>query len=454
VGAVAFALVVAGLLWFAATDPKRFVLMTLVLAGLPMEVLTNAERFLSGSLDVDAQAIYMFAVLVGCSLVIAMRTARAYAIVSRMPAVVAFLALALASFAWADSVVYGLRMFVKLLTPLLFMWTAALATEEGLQAGDVARAVYGAAILLVGLAVTNLALHGALGALSTVPGLAGLPQLAAPYTSPSNFSFALAVAILIALGQWSNRRQAGYLVFAIALTAAVAFALCRAALAGLLVGYFAYSTIGREHPLRRLALAGGVVVVSAAVLFSLPEFRHRMFFDPESVSWSAVLSDPRSVLEHLDTSGRDQLWTAAAADFQGRSPWLGSGVGSVDRWIRDRDVRGSELHSDIYRLYLDLGAIGLGLFSLVLASCAAAALRGFRRGADRIAAFPVARVAVGALACYAATLPTDNSLNYVANFAVLVFGLLGCAMARGATVAGVPIVPADAPPRRFANVLE
>jgi O-antigen ligase len=316
--------------------------------------------------------------------------------------------------------------------------------------------VYVSAALLIVLAVLNLATHGALGPLTEVPGLGGLPQLAAPYSSPSNFSFALSIAALVAYGRWTESRRKVHLMIAATLVVAVAFALCRAAILGLILGFVVFSVVGRPAAGRRLLLALAGAVLVFATLFSVPEFRHRMFFDPDSLSWASVLDDPASILEHLDTSGRDGLWTAAREDFRDRSIWVGSGIGSVDRWIRDRDVRGAELHSDVFRLYLDLGILGLGLFVAAFVSMArrmTRSLRGRRR--DPRQGLPIERIALGALACYAATLPTDNSLNYVANFGVLVYGLVGLALAhppvRVTAAAAVPIPPA---PRRFAQILE
>jgi O-antigen ligase len=134
---------------------------------------------------------------------------------------------------------------------------------------------------------------------------------------------------------------------------------------------------------------------------------------------------------------------------------LPAGLGSVDHWL---NLGGgvNALHSEMLRTYLDTGALGLTLFVAGLAQLGYSVWRS--AGPARVAPTRArVRSALGcaALAYYVATLMTDNSLNYVSEFGLYVFALMGIALAPSpdATTARTDVVPAAAPSRRYPNLL-
>ena len=455
-GTAVFALVLAAIFGLALANVRTFCVAVLVLAGLEMPVLTGEGRFFGGVLEVDSQALYMFAVMAGCCIALAVRFTAAGAALARRPLWIALLLYAAVSLVWTTNVVYGLRMWVKLATPLLFFWTVAVAMGEGLRAREVLAAALGGALLALALALANAASGGALSPLIPVEGLFGFRQLSAPYSSPSNFSFLLSTAAFVAYGGYLATRRAARLLVAIALVVAVLFALNRAALGGLVLGLVAF------HAIRVRVRPGGVVValvlalVGVGLLGLSPAFKKRMFFDAEDVPWTTLLTDSGAFLSHLDTSGRNDLWQQASESFAGSSTLVGSGVGAVDRWIRDREVRSSELHSDLYRVFLDLGAIGLlGYVCAFGALLVALIQRGRAAEAADPGRLPVERIGLAALVCYFTTLPTDNSINYVTQFGVVVFALAAAGLnGSGRRSAAELDFPAPSRARRFASVLD
>jgi hypothetical protein len=454
-GTVVFALLMAGVLGLALVNVRAFCLAVLVLAGLEMPVLTGETRFFGGVLEVDSQALYMFTVMAGCAIALAVRFTAAGTAIARRPLWLALLLFAAVSLVWTTNVVYGLRMLVKLVTPVLFLWTVSVALTEGLRVRDLLGAALAGGLLALALALVNAASGGALSPLIPVEGLLGLRQLSAPYSSPSNFSFLLSVAAFVSYGLFQATRRVGYVVIAAALVVAVLFALNRAALGGLVLGLIAF------HAIRARIRPGGAIVAVLLVLVGVgllglsPAFKKRMFFDAEDVPWTTLLTDSGAFLAHLDTSGRNDLWQQAADAFAGGSTLVGSGVGSVDRWIRDRDVRSAELHSDLYRLYLDLGLVGLGLYVSAFAGLVATLVRrGRASDAADAGRLPVERIGLAALVCYFTTLPTDNSINYVTQFGVVVFALAAAGMTgRTGDPGAASAAVAAQRPRRFANVL-
>ena len=85
---------------------------------------------------------------------------------------------------------------------------------------------------------------------------------------------------------------------------------------------------------------------------------HRMFFVPERVQWHEAITAPEKFLSTVNTSGRTTLWAQAMRAFADDSPWVGAGVGSVDAWINTGNAISTELHSEVFRLYLEWAGLG------------------------------------------------------------------------------------------------
>jgi O-antigen ligase len=455
-GILVFALLMASLLWLAATNVPRFCAATLLLAGVPMS-LTGAARFFSGPLDVDVQAIYMFIVAAGTALALILHMNDAQAEVRGRVMLVLLICYVTASLAWADSLVYGLRMLTKLSAPFLYLVLMALAVRQGLSERMITFSICGAGLISLTLAAINYASGGAIAPRLESPGFAGFAQLAAPFTSPADFSFTLSGALLVAYGAWSARRSAWMLAIVVAMLIGLVMALCRAAVVGALFGLLVFHLAGRRVRLYQSAFGIAVVLLAGVLFLNTQAFKSRMFFDPDHVAWSTLVTDRETFLANIDTSGRDELWQAALHDFSDNPAAFGGGIGTVDRWIRDRYIRGSELHSDVFRLYLDIGPVGLALYAAMMVSLFRRLAHAANRSSAPGAAVDVGRrVALAAIACYCSTLLTDNSLNYVTQFGLWVFGLAGAASAVGTrpVPAPVTVAPKHSDRRLFPNVVE
>ena len=100
----------------------------------------------------------------------------------------------------------------------------------------------------------------------------------------------------------------------------------------------------------------------------------------------------------------------------------------MDAWINTGDAISTELHSEVFRLYLEVGWIGLILFMLGLVGLWWRLVRGLRRlplGQQTVAM----RASCALLPPYALTLLTDNTINYASGFGVLVYALAALALA-------------------------
>jgi O-antigen ligase len=455
-GLLGFALLMLLLLWLAATDVPRFCVATLLLAGIPMTLFTG-DRLLSGALDSNTQSIYMFVVASGTALALILQLNELQDELHRRTMLVVLICYAVGSLAWAGSMVYGIRMLAKLSCPLLFLVLSSIAVRQGLTERRIQNAICAAGVISLSLAIINYASGGIIAPRLESPGLLGLTEVSAPFTSPADFSFTLSGALFVAYGAWNARRSPWMLAIVIAMAVGLLLALCRAAIAGAVLGLIVFHVAGRRVKIYQSVIAVAVIVLGAVILANTESFKTRMFFDPEHVSWSMLVTDRETFLANIDTSGRDELWSEALHDFRDESATFGGGIGSVDRWIRDRYVRGAELHSDVFRLYLDLGVIGLLLFVAAISSFVfrlISTVRATNAVGGGQASAP--RIALAALACYCLTLFTDNTLNYVTQFGVWVFCLAGAASSSEpgevSTAEARPM--GQERPRAFQNVID
>jgi len=192
----------------------------------------------------------------------------------------------------------------------------------------------------------------------------------------------------------------------------------------------------------RLALAGTVVAVAAAVAVSHPLQRFESF---KQLPPAALTADPDYVRSHLTAAsgnGRWQYWTAAVDQFR-TAPLHGEGAGSfTDWWVQHRPL--ATFVVDAHSLYVEvlgeLGAVGLALVLALVGVGVYLAVRPPRAGGRRTvtaAAFGAAFIAYA----FAAGIDWMWELP-----AVTVVGIVALAML--ASSRPLPSEPAPVPARR------
>lgn len=183
---------------------------------------------------------------------------------------------------------------------------------------------------------------------------------------PNDLALLLAVALPACL--WSNRWQVRYLVSALAITAIV-FTGSRGAVASLGVGAIAAIFLivtTSEQSLRKIvqALAAAAGAVWLAWIL-LP---------------AAVLERMKSIPTELSSgslTNRTSLWQAAWEQF-GENPFLGTGSGTVRDLIYQRTGRDLVAHNTHLSFLVELGLTGWLLFILALSAAWAGAVRSRR----------------------------------------------------------------------------
>ena len=159
-----------------------------------------------------------------------------------------FLLLAAISLTWTPSFLDGVRMLVKLAAPMMFCWVLLAMRPDATFARRIETALYAGCLISVMLAVVNQVSGGGLAPLAMKGGLGGLPALAAPYTSPANFSFLILVGAIAAYCRFLQSRRVIHGLLFLVFIGTVALAFVRISLAGSLIGIAAVHLV-RARPI-------------------------------------------------------------------------------------------------------------------------------------------------------------------------------------------------------------
>jgi hypothetical protein len=425
-GSLVLAVLAAVFATIVVASPRQVPLAAFAIGGIPIALITG-DPSLFGPGGINADAAYLGILLLALLATLAVRPLHLARIGYAQWPAITYLVYAALSLTWTVDVLDGLRMLAKLLAPPLFFW-AAVSLDDGPEfRRRLVLATYGTCLCSLALAAANLVTHGGLAPLNPVPNSLGFSSLTVPYSSPANFSMLVATGALLAYCEWLSTRHISRVILFAIFAAGVLLAFTRITIAGLLAGILLVHWFAGQRGswFRYVAMAG--VLAIATVLLTSDALMHRMFYDPAAVVWSDLFLHTDTFLDNVNTSGRSQYWARALREIPSASAMRGAGVGSVEHWMHV--IKGNQLHSEVLRLYVDLGWIGVSLAGVALASNWRWHGKLRRRlKAARIAVPPLTAVAPALSALYVATLLTDNSLNYVTNFAIFTFGLNACGL--------------------------
>lgn len=203
------------------------------------------------------------------------------------------------------------------------------------------------------------------------------------------------------LGSSGQERRWGGL-WSIVLLAAIVFSLSRTAII-IAIGLVALSLVQPRRP-SQWALVAASSILLFLLLFQVPQFRARFFFDD---------GGPLDLvnLERLNTQGRDRLWPVVWQHAL-ESPAGGNGTGSARLLVRSISSL-EHPHNDYLRVFHDLGFVGI---LLLVAAWGARLCHHWRSWVSlRISQPRLAKYHMAScLACVSITLSfaSDNTLVY------------------------------------------
>lgn len=119
-----------------------------------------------------------------------------------------------------------------------------------------------------------------------------------------------------------------------------------------------------KYRVKSIPLIAGMACLAIAALFYIPSVKAKMYFRPDEVTLEDFLTN--NVDENnINTSGRKYVWDDIEDWFYKGHEIVGSGTGRVQTYFYEEAVgwrRGGQLHNDLLVLRADNGLVGLGLY--------------------------------------------------------------------------------------------
>jgi O-antigen ligase len=317
----------------------------------------------------------------------------------------------------ADDLAFALRMYLKVLYPLLAMCLARLAIRHAATAAQLLRWITGVA------AIAYLPLGGL-----TTRFAPFITMTAAPFLWPFGaFADYAAMMALVALVCWRLFRRWYYLGLAFLLGVNGLLASIRTGVLATVVGISVFLLL--EFRRKGLPLVVGMYFAVALAAVALPGIRDKTFMDLDDAEFSKVALDPGSIdVDRIDSSGRTSVWKTVLDRFFWPSPLTGSGLGATQAWFYHGNYGNLMVeHSEYVRLLADTGIVGLGLYLLIVLS-SMRSLWAIYRSASHPMIRHLSLLGLCVFPVYLVCMGFDNVLNYVLPAEQFPFALTGAAI--------------------------
>jgi O-antigen ligase len=255
-----------------------------------------------------------------------------------------------------------------------------------------------------------------------------------------------AIIALLALAYWKVKKDFRFLLFAILLVSLCFIAVNRTTLIALVVGGSMFCLL--EYRKLAVIMLPSLYVALGAVVLLVPSFRAKMFYQPNKVQTSVVLTTDVLSNQQFNNDGRYAMWTEVLNRFFWPNPIVGSGLGATQEWFysgASERVLHTKLkveHSEYVKLASDTGAIGLGLYVAMHLAAFALAIRSYRRAQSDIARI-FAIAAACALPAFWVCMAFDNALLYVLPVAQIPTALAAVAGSLSLAGEGVVVIRAQ-----------
>ncbi len=407
---------------FALLSGKKLLGFALLVGGFPITAIMPGVTFFNSFGGIAPQAALLFSLLISAMLFLLLNIELTARYLLRFYFCTSFILFIIASLVWGNDLIQGIRFIVKLIAPILFMFTAMIVCKTDKDVAMTERMVVICGLSVMSFALANTLMGGLIDTGSRVDWV-GKNMLTAPYMTPANFSFLMGAVAMLSLGNYLSHRTRGWLILYLAFSGAVLWAFTRISLAGWLIGTGVCVLLFARSKVIKILIPVTIGLVSVASILTVDSLRDRMFFTGSNMDLSTAISDPGKLLSQVNTSGRTVLWAEVEEVLGKNSAIVGSGIGSVDSWLARKNY--SRMHSEYLRLYYDVGIVGLGLYLLIALSLIQN-MRKLSRSSDSDTR-KLAAVAAASLTYYLITMATDNTLNYVTEFGLYVFVFAGLA---------------------------
>ena len=312
-----------------------------------------------------------------------------------------------AGLVYSPAPLYGFRVILKYLYPLLIMLFASAAvrdTEVFLTAGIGARTV---AAISIGFAFIPF-----IGEL--VPGVFW-------YGTARAINYISIMIFSLGLFYYTNEKRKN-LIYTVLFILPCFIWVFRTSIMGSLVAIMAFYFI--KYRVRSLPIIAGVLIAGVLAVFFIPSLHKKMFMD-SSISLDQFQSGQVDMAD-INTNARAAMWEHLENKFYVEHELIGSGTGSVQNYMYNNYLFGGLRvpHSDFVQMRCDNGLIGLIFYAIIILLVFMDCFRTFR--ATKNPGIKLCSLVAGAtIIGVFATLYSDNVVNYSMATLSMPFGFYG-----------------------------
>lgn len=296
---------------------------------------------------------------------------------------------------YSPSAVYGGRVILKYAYPFLILLFASAVVRDRevfLKAGLGARIV--GAVSIVFFAVPF--------AYYLIPGVFWYGTACAiNYISLCMFSLALF---------FHEGRQRKNLYWAAFFLAPCVVWIFRTSILGSLVALMTFAFF--RYRLKSLPAIAGIMVMGLAAVFLIPSVKAKMFKD-DNVTFTQLWEGKIST-DSIESNARFAMWDFFLAKYHEGHELAGSGTGALQQYFYTHNVFGGlrVIHNDYVQILCDNGLIGFWLYVIMILAITGHCFREYGRRSNSNIVRMCALVAGSSLMGVAATLYSDNVVNY------------------------------------------
>lgn len=320
-----------------------------------------------------------------------------------------FIAWTLIGLSYTPSPVYGVRMILKYIYPLLVALLASAVVRNGeifLKSMTNARwmAVISIAVMVLPLILIR-------------PLFWNRAALATHYITIAIFSLGLIY--------FSNEKTKNFIWFVIFCLPCFIWVF-RTDIMGTMIALCAFFII--KYKFKALPIIAILACLSIASIFYIPAVKEKMFTNPDNVSIEDFLNNTVDE-EDINTSGRNELW-GNVKPFYENNRIFGSGTGRVQKFFYTEVVgfgHKGQLHNDFLLMMCDNGLIGLILFIILYVACLIHCIIIYHKNNDNMIRL-CALVAGASLFGVAVTMYSDNTISYSMATLSYPWGIYGMAL--------------------------
>ena len=253
----------------------------------------------------------------------------------------------------------ALMMLLKYTLPLLYLWLAYTAIK------DKDDLLYFMKMTTIGMCIYAFLIGGFIERVipwiyTTLAFKSG--GLFVTYASLADYYSGL---IVVPIGLYFITKDRKWLWAAAWVALSTLCAVVRTGLGGIALALsFLFFTVYKGRSIPYIAAVG---VIAVGIVFTVPEFREKMFKD-ENVTLQSFGKEDAS-FETIQSNNREYLWDENLSKFYRPQPLTGAGLGSTANNMKNnyRDSGLQLVHSDYVSMLCDLGDVGLWLFIFFVA---------------------------------------------------------------------------------------